>query len=695
MFSKSKKEIRSNYSNKAFNTLALNNVKKSIKDYMIYFITLVFGAALLYTFNSLDNNLALLSGNMLLEAYLNMARIITALFSVVICLIFGFLITYSNNFLMRKRKREFGIYITLGMNKKSINRLMFKETCLIGLFSLICGLLIGFFASQGLTLITYNMLGISNDTFKFSISFMATIKTIIFFTLVLFLVNLFNKKNISKYNLIDLINSNKKNETSFSKNNSKKIILFFISLILIGVFYLLLTSLMKATFLSTGLIISIFIISFCALALGLFLFFISVSDFFTNIIKKRKKTYYNKLNMYVLGQIASRIKSMSSSFTIISILLFLSMIIIPCGISFSKYITFDLKKSTPYDVSITRYNIAPNSYDDEIISPKINKNSISFLDEFKDSNLDFNLLTSSINKIDEYSLNSVNLKDFSNSDFKIKVDYNLPVISLSDYNNARIQQGLTPITLGNNQFAINYNLGKYKDMYDDFIKNPKPLDVNGNPLVLGQKELYNITTSSVTVLNDIGTIIVPDKIISDLQPTRTTLNINYVERNNEYDNMFINKYHDFTNSHKKYNYSLITKISVDGEKISLNTTFSFVSIYLGMILLISAGAILALQQISDAASNKEKFIILKRLGAKKSDIRSALIKQVSIIFALPLFLSILNSFFTYIVISDFAKELSGAGIVQNIIITLILVLILYGTYFLLSLKETLNIINEK
>lgn len=695
MFSKSKKEIRSNYSNKAFNTLALNNVKKSIKDYMIYFITLVFGAALLYTFNSLDNNLALLSGNMLLEAYLNMARIITALFSVVICLIFGFLITYSNNFLMRKRKREFGIYITLGMNKKSINRLMFKETCLIGLFSLICGLLIGFFASQGLTLITYNMLGISNDTFKFSISFMATIKTIIFFTLVLFLVNLFNKKNISKYNLIDLINSNKKNETSFSKNNSKKIILFFISLILIGVFYLLLTSLMKATFLSTGLIISIFIISFCALALGLFLFFISVSDFFTNIIKKRKKTYYNKLNMYVLGQIASRIKSMSSSFTIISILLFLSMIIIPCGISFSKYITFDLKKSTPYDVSITRYNIAPNSYDDEIISPKINKNSISFLDEFKDSNLDFNLLTSSINKIDEYSLNSVNLKDFSNSDFKIKVDYNLPVISLSDYNNARIQQGLTPITLGNNQFAINYNLGKYKDMYDDFIKNPKPLDVNGNPLVLGQKELYNITTSSVTVLNDIGTIIVPDKIISDLQPTRTTLNINYVERNNEYDNMFINKYHDFTNSHKKYNYSLITKISVDGEKISLNTTFSFVSIYLGMILLISAGAILALQQISDAASNKEKFIILKRLGAKKSDIRNALIKQVSIIFALPLFLSILNSFFTYIVLSDFAKELSGAGIVQNIIITLILVLILYGTYFLLSLKETLNIINEK
>lgn len=695
MFSKSNKKNHSNYSNKAFNTLALNNVKKSIKDYMIYFITLVFGAALLYTFNSLDNNLALLSGNVLLEAYLNMARIITALFSVVICLIFGFLITYSNNFLMKKRKREFGIYITLGMNKKSINRLMFKETCLIGLFSLICGLLIGFFASQGLTLITYNMLGISNDTFKFSISFMATIKTIIFFTLVLFLVNLFNKKNISKYNLIDLINSNKKNETSFSKNNSKKIILFFISLVLIGVFYLLLTSLMKATFLSTGLIISIFIISFCALALGLLLFFISVSDFFTNIIKKRKKTYYNKLNMYVLGQIASRIKSMSSSFTIISILLFLSMIIIPCGISFSKYITFDLKKSTPYDVSITRYNITPNSYDDEIISPKIDKISISFLDEFKDSNLDFNLLTSSINKIDEYSLNSVNLKDFSNSDFKIKVDYNLPVISLSDYNNARIQQGLTPITLGNNQFAINYNLGKYKDMYDDFIKNPKPLDVNGNPLVLGQKELYNITTSSVTVLNDIGTIIVPDKIISDLQPTRTTLNINYVERNNEYDNMFINKYNDFIDSHKKYNYSLITKISVDGEKISLNTTFSFVSIYLGMILLISAGAILALQQISDAASNKEKFIILKRLGAKKSDIRNVIIKQVSIIFALPLFLSILNSFFTYRVLSDFTKELSGAGIVQNIIITLILVLILYGTYFLLSLKETLNIINEK
>ncbi|MCU9810976.1 FtsX-like permease family protein [Paraclostridium sp. AKS81] len=193
MFSNGKGHI-SQISNESFKQLAKSNVKKSIKDYMIYFITLSFGVALLYSFNSIDNILSNLMGNGMLDAYIYMSRGILGGFSIIICLVFGFLITYSNNFIMKKRKREFGIYITLGMDKRDINKLMLKENTIIGFLSLCVGLIFGIFASQGIGIIIFKMINIDSLAFKFSVSISAIIKTILLFGFVLLLVNIFNKK---------------------------------------------------------------------------------------------------------------------------------------------------------------------------------------------------------------------------------------------------------------------------------------------------------------------------------------------------------------------------------------------------------------------------------------------------------------------------------------------------------------------
>ncbi|MDX5609532.1 FtsX-like permease family protein, partial [Clostridioides difficile] len=236
----------SSVSSESFKKLALNNVKKSLKNYLIYFITLVFGVIILYTFNSLDNDIAILSNNALLSSSISFVRGIVSIFSILVCIIFAFLIIYANNYLMKQRKKEFGIYSILGMDRRDINKLMFREMMIIGIFSLIIGIVFGVFISKGLSIFALKMLGISSSGFSFSI--LTTIKTIVFFGIVLLLVNKFNKKTIKKYKLIDLLNANKKNEVSVAKGKKSNLILFFLSIVSIVLAYIIPLKMKISTF---------------------------------------------------------------------------------------------------------------------------------------------------------------------------------------------------------------------------------------------------------------------------------------------------------------------------------------------------------------------------------------------------------------------------------------------------------------
>ncbi|MRZ30347.1 FtsX-like permease family protein, partial [Paeniclostridium sordellii] len=276
---------KKNTSDKMFNELAVKNVKKSLKDYAIYFITLVFGVILLYTFNSIEDHIKLLGGSAYMEGYIGFARGIILFASIFICMIFGFLIAYANNFFMKRRKREFGVYTVLGMNKRDINRLMVKETLTIGLFALIIGLILGIFAAQGIRVITLNMMNIEDDSFRFSISVLAMIKTIIFLFISLYFVSMFNKRSIKKHSLIELLNADKKNEKSIIKNKNSKIYLFLISIILISIGYIIIPKNELPSWKK-------FLSSIVLIGYGTYLFFSSISDFIINIVRNNKIIYY-------------------------------------------------------------------------------------------------------------------------------------------------------------------------------------------------------------------------------------------------------------------------------------------------------------------------------------------------------------------------------------------------------------------
>ncbi len=684
-----KKKYVSHISGESFKQLARNNVKKSINDYAVYFITLAFGVALLYSFNALDDTLSLLNGNRILDSSIYMSRGILATFSIVICIIFGFLIAYSNNFIMKKRKKEFSIYITLGMDKRDINKLMFRETVVIGLLSLVVGLFIGILSSQGLGMIATKMLTVSSLDFKFSFSFVSTIKTIVFFVLVLLIVNHFNKKNMLKYNLIDLINSHKKNEYSTSPGRASNLILFTLSIICTIASYIVFFTTDPRT--SLGYIM-VFTTGIILLIIGTYLFFLSVSDFIIISLKKVKKIYYNNLNIFIINQLSSRIKTISSSLTAICLLLLISMIIMPFGMTMGKYLIKDLESLTPYDASITRLYISPNNSDRVYSTENKSVDKYTSLEsELLENNENLDKLVANTSEIKIYKFKNITLNNFG-------LDNNfepLNVIGISDYNSVRKQRGLNEINLSNNEFLINYDIKEYKQVYENYMKiNQKPININDNLLKLKDSKLYNLTYSSNVNATDFGTIIVPDIVLDNLNPTMTILNVNYTESNNNYDNMFLDAFYNIKDNSNNYEYMLDQKLVIDGEKIALNTTFSFIAVYLGIILLISSGAVLALQQLSESTSNKEKFNLLRKLGIKKKDRKKAIFMQVLTIFITPLSLAILHSLFVTKLIYVMIPELIDVGILRNMLLSIVIVILMYSIYLCMSYFQSLNIINS-
>ncbi|MDX5669288.1 ABC transporter permease [Clostridioides difficile] len=681
----------SSVSSESFKKLALNNVKKSLKNYLIYFITLVFGVIILYTFNSLDNDIAILSNNALLSSSISFVRGIVSIFSILVCIIFAFLIIYANNYLMKQRKKEFGIYSILGIDRRDINKLMFREMMIIGIFSLIIGIVFGVFISKGLSIFALKMLGISSSGFSFSI--LTTIKTIVFFGIVLLLVNKFNKKTIKKYKLIDLLNANKKNEVSVAKGKKSNLILFFLSIVSIVLAYII----------PLKMKISTFVLCICLILIlvGIYLFFMSVSDFIMLKIKKHRFIYYKNLNPFTVSQISSQIKTMSMSITMICMLLFSSLIVIPFGISFGTYLIDDLQEATPYDVTLSKlFMNGDNIVEYSTKKSDINSKIPSLKDELIANDFPLISFSKSTSDLRIYNLKNISQYDFITNDkdktIKLK-DNKLHIVSISDYNSTRKQSGLKEINLKDNEFAINCASENYRQFYEKYIKSQPQnyITLNGVKLKLNQTSLYTNSYNTNTVPLDLGTIIVPDAVIKDLNPIMITLNIDYKERSSNLENKFMDSYYKFEEKiDNSEDYSILYKSVIDGEKRALNTSFSFVAIYIGIILLISAGAILALQQLIESTVNKERFKLLSKLGVNKKDMKKAIFIQISILFAVPLILALINALFISKVLFVIMPFIAETGVITNMLLTLGLIIIVYGIYFIASLLESLNIVNN-
>lgn len=310
-----------------YTKIAFENVKKNFKDYSIYSLTLTFAVCIFYSFNSIESQKAIIEIALTNKAYTQVFINFISNLSVFVSFILGSLMVYANNFLIKRRKKELGVYMILGMGKRKISTILVLETLLVAVVSLFAGIILGLFASQGISLLIVNLFKASMDSYSFSISFDAILKTINYFGIMFLIVMLFNNLVIKKYKIIDLLNASKKVETIKIKNPAIYLVIFLLSIISLGVAYKLV--------LEVGLVIDDirFNISIVLGILGTFLFFFSLSGFILFVSKKNKNIYFKNLNIFVIKQLNSKVKTNFMSISVICLMLFFTIGILSTGIS--------------------------------------------------------------------------------------------------------------------------------------------------------------------------------------------------------------------------------------------------------------------------------------------------------------------------------------------------------------------------
>ena len=211
--------------------IAIKNVKRSFKDYIVYFLTLMLSVSIFFVFNSIDSPspaLAISDSQRQLMDFFGKAISVLSIF---ISIVLGFLIVYANGFMIKRRKKEFGTYLLLGMSKKKVSLILTIETLIVGLSSLVSGLIVGTFASQFMTNLIAKQLEIRLDKFLFTFSFSTCIETIISFGIIFLSVMVFNILSLSRCKLINLLYASKFNQKLKIKKLWLTVTLFIISII--------------------------------------------------------------------------------------------------------------------------------------------------------------------------------------------------------------------------------------------------------------------------------------------------------------------------------------------------------------------------------------------------------------------------------------------------------------------------------
>ena len=669
-----------------YSKMSIRNVKRSFKDYVIYFLTLTFAVCIFYSFNSISSQKAMMDVTNSKAEIIQMLSKIISMTSVFVSIILGFLIIYANNFLIKRRKREIGLYMTLGMGKRKISYLLIKETFLIGLLSLGFGLIAGVVVSQGLSLFTSKLFEVNVSKFNFVFSPSAAIKTSLYFGIIFILVMIFNTLVISKYKLIDLLRAGRKNESIKIKSTKVSFLLFLLSIILIGVAYLII---LKFGF-DNG--ISYVQVSVILGIVGTVLLFLSLSGFLINALEKSEKFYLRNLNMFVLRQINSKVNTTYISMSVISLMLFLTITLLSTGVSFKNSLQTTLKNNTPYDVTFYSFS----TEDEEItnISKSLDKIGLDYNNTFREY-LSYNLYTSD-EGIKQYIYNYGNDKVKKNLDF---YDKNLDCIAISDYNKLRAMAGESTFNPQKDEAILISNVNDYDKAVNKFIENNKTIRISNNDYrIINEKALKdNLETSALATKFMVA--VLPDEVVKDMEISTTYLSGNYKEKSEKIENEIYDVFAGFTT--RKYSYDEYgfvlgeTRDMAYDASVGMSVTVMYIGIYLGVIFLISSTAILALQQLSEASDNIERYEVLKKIGTSSKNINKAVFSQVFIYFMMPLTIAIIHSIVGIIVASKVISMFGASSILVSAIITAIIIIMVYGGYFLTTYVGYKNIIKVR
>lgn len=684
--------------------LSIKNMKKSFKDYAIYFLTLVLGVAIFYMFNSLDSQEAMLQVSNSTRDIIKLMISMLGYVSVFVAVVLGLLIVYANNFLIKRRKKEFGIYMTLGMGKRQISKIIILETIFVGIISLVVGLIIGIFASQFMSALVAKMFEADMSNFQFVFSKTACIKSCVYFAVMYIAVMFFNTMTVSRYKLINLLNATKKNEKVKIKNPIISVIVFIGASGLLGYAYWKVTgdvySLNTADKLLPPILMGI---------IGTILVFWSLSGFILKVVQSIKNIYLNGTNMFVLRQINSKINTTVISMSVICLMLFMTISILSSSLSLRNTMQRELVEMTPVDLNLYKTANLPESYmkyGKEVRPTKEQRedSKIPITETLKNNGLDINVLKDVV-EIPIYATEEWTWGDSLGDKIQSPANNDTAeeLIKISDYNKIAKLYGLEQYELKDDEYMIVCNFDNMVGIRNLALQYKNTMTINGKEYHAKYTECKEGYVKMSTSHTNTGIILLPDSAnLKEEWKEQYLLVANYNSRNDkekeEIEKIFADNNSTLLQNLEKQRLVIdgMSKISLIESSVGLSTIIVFIAIYLGIIFLIASAAILALKQLTESSDNKQRYTILRKIGCDEKMINKALFRQIGIFFGLPLILAIIHSIFGIQFAMTIMEGLaSSEDLLPSIVATVVIIGAIYGAYFIATYLGSKNIIKEE
>ena len=718
--------------------LAWGNVRRAGRDYLVYLLTLTLGVTVFYAFNTIsmqvdiagidEKGLAQVMGSMLGDLTYFLAGVM------------AFLMVYANNFIMKRRKKEFGLYQVLGMGRGRVATIMALETVIVSVVAFVAGIVLGVGLSQLMTFFTASLFKTQIANFHFFFSVHAFSLTLACMLVMFVLTLLLNLRAVRRTKLIELMGAERRNESIKTRNPWIAIAIFAVGAVLVGVaYYRLLRDGFPLTATDSKLqeAMNQFGITTAMVTVGTFALFWGLSGMLIKLLQSLRGVYWRGLNMFTVRQLAAKVNTVCFSMGVIAMLLFLAITSVTCGMSIANVMNENLERYTPADMSQTYIYYTPETLDyyKEYVNPSEADRMVladSTVDLYsawhgdpwhgdrKGKSADNNDETGKKVSIADVAGEHVQIDSYLSyplggsdpsvtpSEMCKTMGEKLPrafggsnadtmglfVTPASQYNKLRQMMGEEPVSIGLDQYLLTCDMGgDLGDLYTKYMAGGHTLTLGGHELKpatdKSDKDTAAIANSAMS--SNPGTVVVADELLSQLklQPYSSSLLVNYKQGM------------DTTEADESIKYTVLDNLLVDGKEpgswgifitrsemytqaAQMNGMISYLAIYIGFVLVVACAAILSIQQLSNVADGSRSYRVLAQIGCDDRQIRHSVMAQQAVFFLFPLAVGLAHSFVALKVIIELVSTFGNMSIGGTVGLTCAIFLAAYGGYFLVT-----------
>ena len=714
--------------------LAWGNVRRAGRDYLVYLLTLTLGVTVFYAFNTIsmqvdiagidEKGLAQVMGSMLGNLTYFLAGVM------------AFLMVYANNFIMKRRKKEFGLYQVLGMGRGRVATIMALETVIVSVVAFVAGIVLGVGLSQLMTFFTASLFKTQIANFHFFFSVHAFNLTLACMLVMFVLTLLLNLRAVRRTKLIELMGAERRNESIKTRNPWIAIAIFVVGVALVGVaYYRLLRDGFPLTATDSKLqeAMNQFGITTAMVTVGTFALFWGLSGMLIKLLQSLRGVYWRGLNMFTVRQLAAKVNTVCFSMGVIAMLLFLAITSVTCGMSIANVMNENLERYNPVDVSQTYVYYTPDTLDyykgyKGYVNPS-EADRMVLADTTVDLYPAWHGKGKSAGNNDETG-KKVNIADVAGEHVQIDSYLSYPlggsgpsvvagemckamgeklpkalegsnadamglyVTPASQYNKLRQMMDEEPVSIGRDQYLLTCDMGgELGDLYTKYMAGGHALTLGGHTLkpATDKSDEDTAAIANSAMGSNPGTVVVADELLSqlNLQPYSSNLLVNYKQGM------------DTTEADESIKYTLLDNLLVDGKEpgswgvfitrsemytqaAQMNGMISYLAIYIGFVLVVACAAILSIQQLSNVADGSRSYRVLAQIGCDDRQIRHSVMAQQAVFFLFPLAVGLAHSFVALKVIIELVSIFGNMSIGGTVGLTCAIFLAAYGGYFLVT-----------